>query len=300
MSTSVRRPNANWRAIHWESQLETESIDGAEVSFADLGSGEPAVLFVHGLAAQWRVWLANLAVIAGHRRVIAPDLPGFGLSTPTTDPISVEGLAGVLDKLCDRLGLEKVVVVGNSLGGLIATELTLNHPERVERLVLVDAAGIVPTRGESARTVGLIWGGVVVGRSMQSARRQIASRAWLRKAMLGPLAHDPSRIPPDLAFEALLGAPGPGTREALSAGLSHLTPERESRLATIRCPVLAIWGENDELVPMRHARKLTRLIHGSRLVSFPETGHIPMIERPGLFNETLLEFIGARDAERER
>ena len=299
MTTSVGRPNANWRAIHWESQLETESIEGSELSYVDLGSGEPAVLFIHGLGAQWRVWLANLAVIAGHRRVIAPDLPGFGLSSPTDEPVSVEGLARVLDELCERLGLDRVVVVGNSLGGLLAAELALNHPDRIDRLVLVDGAGILPTRGESIRTVGVIWGGIALSRSVQTARRQIASRAWLRKTVLGSIVHDASRVPADLAYEALLTQPGPGTREALRVGLAHLSSEHEGRLATLSCPTLAIWGEEDELVPIRHARKLTRLIRGSKLVTFPETGHVPMIERPRLFNETLLEFIGATDSEGE-
>lgn len=273
--------------------MEREPIEGSSVGFADIGSGEPAVLFIHGLGAQWRVWLPTIPAIAASRRVIAPDLPGFGISTPADGPVSVEGFADVLDQLCDRLGLGPVVVVGSSLGGLIATELTLRHPRRVERLVLVGAAGIVPTRGEHAKTVAFIWGGLVMGRSLQGARRQIASRPWLRKAVLSRLAHDASRIPPDLVYEGVLEAPGLGTRHALDAGLAHLTPEREDRLAQIDCPVLVIWGEKDALLPMRHARELTRLIPGARLVAFPETGHIPMVEQPKRFNRTLLEFIGA-------
>ena len=129
--------------------MEREPIDGSSVGFADIGSGEPAVLLIHGLGAQWRVWLPTIPAIAASRRVIAPDLPGFGISTPADGPVSVEGFADVLDQLCDRLGLGPVVVVGSSLGGLIATELTLTHPKRVERLVLVGAAGIVPTRGRA-------------------------------------------------------------------------------------------------------------------------------------------------------
>src|SRR6185312_14266858 len=110
-------------------------------NYVDLGSGdrEPVVL-VHGLAGQWQNWLENIPRIAQERRVVALDLPGFGLTPEPRDGITIPGYGSFVQAFCDALGLGEVAMVGNSMGGYIAAEVAIQFPSRVSRLVLVSAA----------------------------------------------------------------------------------------------------------------------------------------------------------------
>ncbi len=99
-------------------------------------------MFVHGLGGQWQNWLENIPRAAQERRVVALDLPGFGQSPMPREQITISRYGRVVDALAEQLGLGRVDVVGNSMGGFIAAEMAIQFPERVERLVLVSAAGI--------------------------------------------------------------------------------------------------------------------------------------------------------------
>jgi pimeloyl-ACP methyl ester carboxylesterase len=269
-------------------------LSGGDVSYADRGSGDPAVLLVHGLGGQWRVWLPTIGPLAERRRVIAPDLPGFGDSAMPSR-MSVEGLADAMEELCERLELDRIVAVGNSLGGAVMAQLALTRPDRVERLVLVNAVGIVPTFREWAVTLPFIWAGAMLGNQVSAARRQIASRPGLRRAALWRLIHEPERLNADIVYHGILQRPGPGARDAIAAGIAHLNDGWEERLERIECPTLVIWGKDDLLLPNRHAERWVRLIPGSKLISFDKTGHMPMIEQPEQFNSALLDFIEAKE-----
>src|SRR5918912_1008729 len=103
---------------------------------------DPPLLLVHGLSGNWQNWLENLPRLARERRVVALDLPGFGQSEDPRDEISMPGYGRAVNELADRLELRQVLLVGNSMGGFVAAETAIQFPERVERLVLVSAAGI--------------------------------------------------------------------------------------------------------------------------------------------------------------
>jgi pimeloyl-ACP methyl ester carboxylesterase len=283
----------DWRTIDWNSYVHRAMVTAGDISYADRGSGEPAVLLVHGLGAQWRVWLPTIGPLAERRRVIAPDLPGFGDSAMPKGRMSVEGLADAMEELCERLDLGPIVAVGNSLGGAVMAQLALARPDRVERLVLVNAVGIVPTAREWAVTLPFIWAGAMLGHQISAARRQIASRPGLRRAALWRLIHEPERLNADIVYHGILQPPGPGARDAITAGIAHLNDEWEESLQQIDCPTLVIWGRDDLLLPNRHAERWVQLIPGSKLITFDRTGHMPMIEQPEQFNSALLEFIEA-------
>jgi pyruvate dehydrogenase E2 component (dihydrolipoamide acetyltransferase) len=287
----------DWRAVDWDRYVWTEDVAGARVSFADLGSGEPAVVFVHGLGGQWRNWLANLPAVAPHRRAIALDLPGFGSSAMPPERISIPGYARVVDALCDRLGLEQVVLVGNSMGGFVAAELAITNPARVEGLVLVDAAGLVPTPAEALQTIGFLWVAMVLSAELTAALPTISKRPGLRNLVLGRVANEPWRLPSDLLYYGLLAGEHPGVRDALTASVSYLSHAWSDRLAEIRCPTAVIWGSADRLIPVRHAVEFGRLIDGSVVSIIEGVGHIPMIESPGRFNRVLLQFLQGGEAE---
>jgi pimeloyl-ACP methyl ester carboxylesterase len=281
-----------WLDVDWSQHQHWTIINDSPVNFVDLGEGPP-LLFIHGLGGSWPNWLEQLPVFAGARRVIAVDLPGFGHSPMPRETISISGYAHTLDALLDGLGIDAAAVVGNSMGGFVAAELAINFPQRVERLVLVSAAGIstyndragtraLPGLRRAERVVSA-YAGWVAAHSEAVARRPV-----LRNATLGFVASHPSRLPAALAAEQIRGAGKPGFVQALAANLDY---DFRDRLAEIACPTLIVWGDKDRVITARDADRFAELIPGSRRVVFEDTGHVPMLERPGAFNTLLDEFL---------
>ncbi len=282
-----------WLDIDWREHQRWVLLDGQPVNVIELGEGPPLV-FVHGLSGSWPNWLEQLPVLAARHRVIAFDLPGFGHSPMPAEPISISGYARVLDRLLDTLAIDAAAVVGNSMGGFVGAELAIAFPQRVERLVLISAAGIstfnhrgavraVPVLQRAERIVAAYtaW--------MASKSDTVTRRPRLRDATLNVVARHPSRLPAALAAEQLRGAGKPGFMQALKANLDY---DFRERLAEIACPTLIVWGDSDRLITVRDADVFAELIPNSRKVILEDTGHVAMIERPSAFNALLEEFLG--------
>jgi pimeloyl-ACP methyl ester carboxylesterase len=188
-----------------------------------------------------------------------------------------------------------VVVIGNSLGGWVAAELTLRDPERVRGLVLVDAAGIVPTRAERWKAVSMMRGAELMAPLAPRFRTQVASRRRLRQWALRYTVDDGGSLAADLVFMALPAAPDPGFGPAFTAARRSWSDAWCDRLTEIDCPTLIVWGARDSLLPLRHAREYARRIRTSELRVIQAAGHVPMIERPREFNELALEFLEGLD-----
>jgi pimeloyl-ACP methyl ester carboxylesterase len=280
-----------WRAVTWADQVRTAELGPDRLSYFDLGSGGIPVLFVHGLGGNSTAWLENLTAVARERRVIAVDLPGFGRSAPTSDGISIPGFSRTLQRFCEHLGLDEVVVVGSSLGGWVSADLTLRDPDRVHALVLTDAAGIVPTRAERFKAVSMMRGAELGAPLAPRFRQAVASRRRLRAWSLKYTIADPSRLAPDLVYMALPSAPDPGFSPAFEACRRSWSDAWCDQLTEIACPTMIVWGERDQLLPLRHAREWARRIVGSELHVIPDAGHLPMVERPEVYNELLLGFL---------
>jgi pimeloyl-ACP methyl ester carboxylesterase len=182
-----------------------------------------------------------------------------------------------------------VSVVGNSMGGFIGAELALQFPTRVERLVLVSAAGLSQekVRAEPVLAVGRL---LATGAAHATAYQDtLARRPRLRRLALLGVVRYPERLSPALTRELYQGAGKPGFLPALEALLSY---SFRDRLGGIEVPVLIVWGEFDMLVPVGDATEYERLIGANaRKVIFADTGHVPMIERPTRFNALLAEFL---------
>ena len=282
----------SWRAVDWKAHVHRCEVSGASISYIDIGEGDEApVLFVHGLGGRWRNWLENTPAVAQKRRVIALDLPGFGVSEMPAEEISVSAHARVVEELCEHLGLGAVAVVGNSMGGFISAELAVEFPERVERLVLVDAAGMVPALRHRARTAAVLEVTGFMGARLAAAYPTLAARPGLRRLALGFVAARPEKLSADLALEAVFAPVTPAYRQALHATLGYLSHDWGRRLETVRCPTLVVWGDRDAIIPVGHAEEYAKLIPGARSLIIDGTAHIPMVERPRTFNRELLRFL---------
>jgi pimeloyl-ACP methyl ester carboxylesterase len=287
-----------WLDVDWRSHQRWLEIGGRRVNVIELGSGPP-VVFVHGLSGSWQNWLEQLPVFARDHRVVAFDLPGFGASEMPDWQISISGYGRWLDALYDALGIDVAALVGNSMGGFISAELAIAYPARVERLVLVSAAGLTVEHQRHDRTLAVLrtldrrlaaYAGWLGTRSDTLARRPRA-----RRMIFGLVAHRPELLPGPLVAEQIRGSGKPGFVPALDALTSY--PIRD-RLPEIACPTLIVWGTKDWLVPVRDADEFARLIPNARKVVWPKTGHMAMLERPAAFNRLLAAFLAEEPGER--
>jgi pimeloyl-ACP methyl ester carboxylesterase len=286
--------------LDWRSHQRWVLLDGQPVNTIELGEdgskiGQPLV-FVHGLSGSWQNWLEQLPVLADEHRVLAVDLPGFGHSPMPREKISIAGYARLLDLLFDQLGIDSAAVVGNSMGGFIGAELAIAFPQRVERLVLVSAAGLSthndpPTvrampalrRVERVTAATAAW--------LASKSDAVTRRPRLRDATMNLVVRHPGRLPAALAAEQLRGAGKPGFMQALEDLMGY---DIRDRLPEIACPTLIVWGDSDRLINVRDADLFEELIPNSRKVIFEDTGHMAMLERPAAFNALLKDFLAER------
>ncbi len=193
-------PDPEWLRIDWRAHLRRTDVVGTEVNYVEYGQGPP-VLLVHGLGGSWQNWLEQIPHLGRSHRVIAVDLPGFGNSPEPQWEISMPAYGRFLRDFCERLGLETCPLIGSSMGGFIGTELAINEPDRVERLVLVSAAGVTWSRMRSEPVA-------VAARVTRAAaplafryRMEGLRRSRLRQLAYRGLVHDPRGLRPELLFE---------------------------------------------------------------------------------------------------
>jgi pimeloyl-ACP methyl ester carboxylesterase len=282
----------DWRDTDWLAELKNIEIDGIPFNYVDTGSGDrDPVLLVHGLGGQWQNWLENIPRLAQDRRVVAMDLPGFGITPEPEDDedITITRYGRWVNELADRLDLGKVDLVGNSMGGYIAAEVAIQFPERVSRLVLVSAAGISSAEVMEAPilTIGRV--ATALASNAAARYRNLAARPITRHVSLALVARHPRLLKADLAYEGFFkGAGKPGFDDALRASLDY---DFRDRLSDVKVPTLIVWGERDSIIPIRDADEFERLIDDSRKVVMKDCGHIPMAERPRSFNDLLVDFL---------
>jgi pimeloyl-ACP methyl ester carboxylesterase len=288
--------------VDWQEHLRWMRIQDRWMNIVDMNRDCPGtpLIFIHGLSGCWQNWLEQLPHFARDNRVIAVDLPGFGQSEMPVEEISISGYADAIDALMFELGIDAAQIIGNSMGGFIGAELAIQHAARVERLVLVAAAGLSIESIRTERTTGLrhraenilFFGlGHIASRS-----HQVALRARLRHALLLIVAAHPAKLPGPLAAQQVLGSGKPGFSDALEAMCRY--PLRD-RLEKIHCPTLVVWGDKDRLVPVKDASIFDELIPDSRKIVYKDTGHVSMMERPARFNEDVRAFLEEAAGEKQ-
>lgn len=288
------RSRSEWLDVDWSIHRRRATVRGAEVEYVEMGAEhEDAIVFIHGLGANWQTFLENIPQFARTHHVLALDLPGFGRSEMPREEISISFYADVVDELCERTGIRQATIVGNSMGGFVGAEVAIRHPERAERLVLVSPAILWQELRRAkpllslARISELAIGRFLVG---QSPPRIVVTRPRLRAAVI---AFGGIRYPHLLSREIQqeLISTVQRTDGFLPALLAFGDYPVREELPRISCPTLVIWGTDDTLVSVRHADDLVELIPDSRAEIMERTGHVAMLERPDRFNRLLAEFM---------
>jgi 3-oxoadipate enol-lactonase len=254
------------------------------LSYIEAGASGPTIVLLHGWSAFKELWWSTLLALAPHAHAYAPDMPGHG-DSPLLGSASMRQIAERIERFCAMRGDDRIVLVGHSMGGNIALELTLARPDLVERLVLVDAA-VQPaempmyTRSYLDQTFG--W---AVLRTSMAAARQIG--------LVGrfvPHVHQGGVVLPALRRVTYMAR---HDADALRTLLDSLFENPIGpRLAEVRVPTLVISGEFDPLVPPPLSRRVAAAIPGARFTVIRHAAHNPMDERPREFNAVLLDFLG--------
>lgn len=248
-------------------------VEGMQVHLRDEGPRDDAmpIVLLHGTSASLHTWEGWVASLKGERRVISMDLPGFGLTGPMVDgDYRMERYVQFLTALLDKMGVQKVVLAGNSFGGRLAWEMAVAHPERIGQLILVDAAGY-PTPSVSV-PIGFRIAQIPV---LNTLMEVTLPRNMVESSVRNVYGH-PEKVTPELVdryYDLTLRA---GNRAALVERFRQApTGEGANSIHTIKVPTLILWGGRDRLFPQENGERFHKDIAGSRLVVFPELGHVP-------------------------
>ena len=261
-------------------------VAGMRLHIRDTGPRDgPAVLLIHGFGSSLHTWEAWAPLLENRFRMVALDLPGFGLTGPDpTGDYSDERSVAVLVALLDRLGIGQAAVVGSSMGGRIAWRFAAAEPARVSKLVLMAPDGFASFGREYGRSPErLPW--------LMRLLPYTAPKPLLERTMRNAYA-----VPGTLTdavverYHAMLLAPGV-RRAILDRVLQTRLLQPEPILATIRAPVLLLWGERDGAVPATHAVNYEQALPDARTVILPGIGHVPMEEAPEASAQALRAFL---------
>lgn len=255
------------------------TVHNIHLSYDDIGTGLP-IVFLHAFPLDRSMWAPQVGALVRQGRCIAPDLRGFGASTPAP-PYSIDQYADDVAALLDVLGAQPAVVVGLSMGGYVAFAFWRRHRAKVRALVLADTrAGADTDEGREKRR-RLIE--VAQSRGSETvAEMQVAS-------MVGKTTRQRRPDVVDTVRGMMAAAPVEGIVGALEAMMAR--PDSTPTLATIDVPTLLIVGEDDTLTPPTEARSMHERIRGSRLEIIVQAGHICNLERPAAFNHVVSEFV---------
>lgn len=270
-------------------------VNGINVHYKQTGTGEPTLILLHGFLASLFSWREVLTPLGDLGTLIAYDRPAFGLtSRPMREawgdqnPYTAEANVELLVSMMDTLGVERAILVGNSAGGTLAVYTALRHPERVQALILVDAAiytsGGTPTWVRPILTTPQMRRmGPLLLRNIRSWGEGFGRMAW----------HDPSRLTADVWEGYLKPQQAENWDRALWEFFLASRPlDLEDQLSQIEVPVLVITGDDDRIVPTEESVRLSRTLPDARLVVIPECGHIPQEECPEPFLEAVRGFVG--------
>jgi len=271
------------------------SVAGLGINFVEVGKGPP-MLFLHGLGGSWKDWAANLPFFHASYRTIAIDFPGFGDSDKPERDYSIDWLTAIVDKFLQEWKLDQTVVVGHSMGALVAINLAAQVDSRVKNLVLVDAVGI----GDKADFLSY----ALTKKIMGPESRFETFEGLLREEFKTMVENFIKRQKPKTSkefFQSIPKSPFTGKpllpmTPAVQMSASIIDFDPHPQLAAIRQPTLILWGAKDPIAPPQDAPYLKTKIPHATLKVLDKSGHSPMQEQPELFNQEVQKFLQAAES----
>jgi pimeloyl-ACP methyl ester carboxylesterase len=254
-------------------QEKTAVVYGLNIRYIEAGQG-PTVILLHGLGSVKEIWAANIGALSAKYHVYALDQIGFGHSDKPLLEYKISTFVDFLQAFMQSQNLSKATLVGNSLGGWIAIDFAARHPEMVDKLVLVDSAGLPFGK---PLTVDL----------------NPASLEDMR-TLLNSIFYDRKMVTEEFALQAFTNHVRNNDGYTIQRTLAGFAQNQfeDAKLSTIHAPTLVVWGRQDELIPVSSGEKLRNGIPGAKLVVFEQCGHVPQLEKPAEFNQALFDFLG--------
>jgi pimeloyl-ACP methyl ester carboxylesterase len=276
-----------------DRQPEDRFIKVGNINTRYWAAGEQgsAVVLVHGLGGFIENWAYNINALAERHRVYAMDLMGFGRSDKTPLIRDINVLVKFINDFMETMRIEKASLVGNSLGGGLVLQFALDYPAKVEKLVLVDNAGM----GRDVISDFKVCSIPVLGELLTRPSLKGTARLWKE------IVCDPVIITPELVNLTYGIISQPGAKKALLAALrsginlggqrANLVNSVLNRLSALTAPTLVVWGKKDRIIPVAHAQIAVNKVPGARLEIFERCGHMPQLEQPEKFNKLVLDFL---------
>ncbi len=259
-------------------------IDNAMVHYRDEGEG-PVLLLIHGAFSSLHTYDGWTKMLKRDFRVLRLDLPGFGLSGTSEDhEYGIEKYVHWINCFLDRMGAETCHIAGSSLGGWLSWEYARKHPDRVDKMILIGAAGYLDLKN--------------IPLPFKMARTPFASKLAkfvLRKSVLEVFVKqvygDPSKITPELVDRYFDLFSREGNPEAFFALVNGRFKDNTRHLKKIQQPTLILWGEKDEWLPLDNAYRFLADLPHAELIIYEDTGHVPMEEVPVISAKDVRKFL---------
>lgn len=278
------RPLDEWRAKR--ASGITIDLDGLSTHYIDKGQGETVIL-IHGFYQDLNTWIHNIDTLARNFRVYAYDLWGLGYSTRQALDYGYPLYVNQLALFMDTLGIKKAHLVGHSIGGGTAIAFSVQHQERIKKLILVDATGIpraLPFRSKIFNLPNI--GELLLSLNSDFIRKKTFLDLWI---------HNKEILTPKL-FDKLFGFQKvEGTSKSMLAMLRkeffHTLSTEIDQLGQLAIPIMLVWGENDKSIPLDTGKEMFRRLNGNRFETIFNAGHMPNFEVPDKFNQHVLDFL---------
>ena len=265
------------------------AIGGVQLHYSDEGNrlDSTPLLLIHGTSSSLRTWDGVTAQLKNQYRIIRFDLPGFGLTGPNPNrDYSTSYYNQVIDSLLSALHVSRVIIVGNSLGGSIATQYAIYQPGKVRGLVLVDAAGLPPAK----KTTGAIGFKLAQMPVINRLLTIITPRELVKKSLQDAYG-DTEKVTDSLTTQYFDMLTREGNRQALIDRMRQGWQVTDGNFLTkVQAPTLIVWGSQDRLIPVENAELFQQKIKNSQVHIWGNLGHVPMEEDPVAFSEVLLKW----------
>src|ERR1041385_5603114 len=268
-------------AVEFQAQTPKDvTIYGQKIHYLEAGSG-PNLVLLHGLGGASEVWGFNIGPLAEKYHVFVPDQIGFGKSDKPLVNYRIRTYVDFLDQFCKQLNITRPILVANSMGGWIAAIYAATYPDRVDKLVLADAAGYAPPKDFDTRAF------FALNPTTREEKKVLSAKVFYNKAFITDAAIDQ-------AMAARLGAGDGYTIKTITESIIRGEDYLDDIVTKIKQPTLIVWGRQDGLVPLSEGERFHKDIAGSTMIVFDQCAHVPNIEKAGEFNAAVIKFLGAQ------